>query len=32
MIGVMRRYRRLLQIGLLLVIAAFVLTAWWWAP
>lgn len=27
MIGVMRRYRRLLQIGLLLVIAAFVLTS-----
>ena len=27
MIGVMRRYRRLLQIGLLVVIAAFVLTS-----
>jgi len=27
MITVMRRYRRLLQVGLLLVIAAFVLTA-----
>lgn len=29
MIGLMRRYRRLLQIGLLVVIAAFVITSVW---